>query len=399
VTRANRFLIPVLSSVVALLACDVEPRSKNIAEPDSATLVLQSSMGEDMAASADHQFSWIVAMLVTEDEKLWVVDGFNGATPQVRMYDSDGKFLRRVGNVGSGPGEYRNPNALAALADGRVVLRDQHLADRLTVYTSAGTVDTTWSLEGRYVPVGRGVRMMVDTSGLLWIYIASRQRPDLDRNQAYLRVRNGAIIDTVRLPPLPELPREGVRVEERLPSGGLSVRGADAPYQAQAVWALDRRGRFAIARTDEYRIEMMPAPGAGAASTTSFVSREVPAVSISEEQRAAERAGLVTIMDKMGLPTHRVPEIPSFKPLLKQLYFASDGQLLVSVSMPSRFMNGKWMESTAYDVFDQDARFRGRLHIPEGFTMGYLKGDKLWGVYRDQDGVESIRRYNIKWPE
>jgi hypothetical protein len=98
------------------------------------------------------------------------------------------------------------------------------------------------------------------------------------------------------------------------------------------------------------------------------------------------------------VPSRRVPEVPRYKPSIKRLSFSSDGQLLVSVSTPSRFVNGQWVEATVYDVFDQNGRFRGRVHIPEAFTMGYLKGDELWGVWRDDYGVESIRHYRVQWP-
>jgi hypothetical protein len=406
-TRAKRIILAVLSIVGAVLACDAGPRAAehgpdNTVEPDSAMLVLQASIGENVGAAAENQFSRIAAMLVTEDGTLWVVDGYTGATPQVRMYDADGRFVRRVGNVGSGPGEYRNPNALALLADGRVVLRDQNLADRLTVYTSAGTVDTTWFLGGRVDARGSAPRMVVDTSGLLWVAVSPKITP---KNVTaappiigYLRLRDGAIVDTVSLPALPELPWKGVLTEERLPGGGTSVRGVGAPYQASVSFALDQRGRFAIARTDQYRMEILPAHGAANGSSSSFIAREARPVPLSEDERAAEREGLIENMIATGLPTRRVPEVPRYKPPIKRLSFSSDGQLLVSVSIPSRLVNGSWMEPAVYDVFDQNGRFRGRVHTPDAFSVGYLKGDDLWGVWRDDYGVESIRHYRIQWP-
>ena len=394
-TCARRLILPLLSGVGVVLACDSPRNAARQPDDIEAPLVLQASIGENLAASADDQFSAIVAMLVTDDEKLWVVDGFNGPTPQVRMYDADGKFVRRVGNVGSGPGEYRNPNALALLADGRVVLRDQHLADRLTLYTLDGTVDTTWSLGSRYVSIGFATGMVVDTSGSLWVSIGSRPWPIQFH---HLRVRDGAIIDTVSLPPLPELPDNCVMIEKRLPSGGRSVRGACPPFQPQAAWALDRRGRYAIARTDRYRIEIRPPHGSPNGTPSTIVSREARPIQVSEDERAYERERLIDVMTRMSLPTRRVPEIPRHKPPVRRLYFSSDGQLVVWASVPSRFVNGKWVESTVYDVFDPTGRFRGRVHIPDGFSMGYLKDDELWGVWRDEDGVESIRRYKIQWP-
>ena len=277
--------------------------------------------------------------------------------------------------------------ALGLLPGGRVALRDRTLADRITVYAREGSVDTTWFLGERQVSFGSARPMVVDTSGLLWISIGSLPTTPVI---GFSRLRDGAIIDTVRLPPLPEFPRDEVRIEKHLPSGGLAVKAASTPYQPSAVWALDRRRRFAIAGADKYRIEILPPHGTAHGSASSIVSRQVRIVPVTEDQRAYERDRLIKIMSKMGMPIQRLPDVPRVKPPIKRLAFSSDDQLLVQVSVPSRLVDGTWVEPIVYDVFDRNDKFRGRLSMPDQFSMAVLKGDKLWGVWRDENGVESI---------
>ena len=141
--RARRLFLPVWLSIGAVLACDggsraAEQQPGGTAERDTAALVLQASIGENESRSPENQFFAIAAMLVTDAGELWVVDGYNTQTPQVRIFAGDGHFVRRVGDVGSGPGEYRNPHALGLLPGGRVALRDRTLADRITIYTREG---------------------------------------------------------------------------------------------------------------------------------------------------------------------------------------------------------------------------------------------------------------------
>lgn len=43
--------------------------------------------------------------------------------PVIRMYGSDGTFVRNVGREGGGPGEYKSPGAIAVLPDDRLIVR------------------------------------------------------------------------------------------------------------------------------------------------------------------------------------------------------------------------------------------------------------------------------------
>src|SRR5690606_3360757 len=117
-------------------------------EPPLAGTRLALAIGEDPGAGPEYLFGRIRDVLVAPTGNVWVVDASGTppllTNPMVRMYDSAGVFLRKVGGEGGGPGEYRNPYHLAALPDGRVALRDAR-QPRVTLYTASGDFDTTWS--------------------------------------------------------------------------------------------------------------------------------------------------------------------------------------------------------------------------------------------------------------
>ena len=60
--------------------------------------------------------------------------------PGVRLYSPDGRWIRDLGRVGDGPGEYRSPKALVAVGNDVVVL---DAVGRLLRYPAAGAVGTT----------------------------------------------------------------------------------------------------------------------------------------------------------------------------------------------------------------------------------------------------------------
>lgn len=45
--------------------------------------------------------------VIIEDNYIFILDGFS--TDKVKCFSKEGKFIRKIGNMGSGPGEYRNP--------------------------------------------------------------------------------------------------------------------------------------------------------------------------------------------------------------------------------------------------------------------------------------------------
>jgi hypothetical protein len=71
---------------------------------------------------------------------------FDGQVPALRHYGPDGRYTRRLGGVGSGPGEHGDAAlGLAVLADGRVLLRDPRNG-RFNIYGPDGSALDHWPL-------------------------------------------------------------------------------------------------------------------------------------------------------------------------------------------------------------------------------------------------------------
>ena len=390
-----------------------------VGSPDSnpvvAELRLELVLGERATAPPEYQFASILSMAAAPDGTLWVLDGANvgleGQTPLLRQFDSLGTFLRQVGREGSGPGEYRAPYEIWLMRDGRVALRDYALPGRITFYQPDGTVDSTWSLGLELMwPFRGGYPIQFDTSGVLWLpFMSGRPRPERPP-PVYLRVRpDGSVLDTVAMPDLPEVDADHLRITRRLPSGGTSVRGFTVPYQPKAVFAWSPVGQFLRARTDQYRVEMLPPPTRSPLQSEAFDTaanasievlwRDASPVPVPEGEREAGRERLIDQVSRVeGAEDLRIPDIPTHKPLLRGLGLSQDGRLIVWVSMPSVLKDGEWVEPRAFDLFNTDSRLTGRIVLPDALSLIFLSGDRLWGVHRDHNDVESIRRYTIVWP-
>jgi hypothetical protein len=75
-------------------------------------------------------------------------------TEDVRLFDAQGKFLKRLGRKGQGPGEFRAPHSLLVTANDEIWIAD--MQRRLTVFAPSADGYTL----ARTIPVDIGIRSM-----------------------------------------------------------------------------------------------------------------------------------------------------------------------------------------------------------------------------------------------
>jgi hypothetical protein len=118
------------------------------------------------------------------------------------------------------------------------------------------------------------------------------------------------------------------------------------------------------------------------------------------------------IVSLPGSPSGKLEPIPDTKPPIVDLRVASDGRIWVKTSQPSerfsptprlnamtgqRVLDFGWREPTVFDVFEPDGTFVGSVSVPYGFRLLKMRGDLVWGVRINEDGVEFAQKWRIDW--
>ena len=347
----------------------------------------------------------VASLVVLGDGKCLVLDP---TTASIGVFDQKGRYVKRVGRKGAGPGEFAEPVAMAAARDGRLFVWDPG-NKRLTIF-AAGLKPGP---QTRYLQA-----FASDGSGDLWFNV------DGTVSVAVRVIRSGAR-------PNPELPNFGFATAVlRLTGTGVPIDTTWLPIPAKSEYVSAARGR--VRRT--YPIPFAARPRAvwnpGGFLVRSDGNRyvlqlsRVPAMTIEVEddpvlvspQERSDWAASLTAFMRVADPFWSWPAkaIPARKAPVVNLWSSPDGRIWVrvpqaakrigSVTIPQKadrivaFDN--WREPQAYDVFEPTGSHLGRLLLPDAVTANplYARGDTVWLLSHDQDDLPVISKHAIRWP-
>jgi hypothetical protein len=343
----------------------------------------------------------VSSLNVGADGTTYAVDA---QVPDLRAYGPDGVFLRALGRPGEGQGEMKRPDGgLAILSDGRILLRDPGNA-RIQVYGPDGAALETWSIRGGF---NTSNPLFRDDADNVYTQILVDPRADV-RTWVIGLVRigpDGAPRDTI-IPP--DAGYESAELEAR--SGdedNQSVSVTGVPFAPSEQWTLHPEGWFVHGISDAYKLTLLR-PG-----SPLIVERAAEAAPVTNGEKAEEEAR-VTRNLRMTQPDWRWngPPMPDRKPHFRRLYAARDGRIWVEVPLAGvevddptydpkdpEAVPDRWREPVAFDVFETDGTYQGRVRAPLEFSSSptpVFDGERVWAVTRDELGVQRVVRFRVE---
>jgi hypothetical protein len=327
---------------------------------------------------AAYEFHRIDGIAQLADGRILVVDD---GSAELRFFDRSGKFLRKSGGRGSGPGEFRSVALVASAFPDSLLLFDSR-AGRFTRFDEQGGRPRTLPagrLNGN--PIG-----FVRDRVLLFHTIFYFGKPEGAHTQPAsfllfdLETGKG---DTIgRFPgremyvslQLNELPTHLPIPFDVMPSAAVSGTGFFITAgEGPEIVEYDVRGqKRRIIRLDE------------------------PAQRVSREEfdrwaqvvatRHARDASAIGLIKRVYL---QMP-IPKIKPSFQALMVDAAGWLWAELYRVDDEAAAVWM------VFDREGKARGTVAMPGGLEVFQIGRDYVLGRWRDDLSVEHVRRYALK---
>jgi len=383
--------------------CDGTPGSPEPLLDDLPVLTATEELRVGSVDDPDYGFSRVYGTEVDGDGNLFVGEPMAG---EIRVYDSQGTLLRKIGRRGEGPGEFQQNFRWGVLGD-TVWVTDFSLR-RITLFDRGGALLSTGPWEGVTVLNGTSgnagsvgpFAMRID--GLFWseittIALTMGAPPDQDslRVPEVLFDASGAVIDTVGWDAYPPggSPSERVEVGSRRytvprpPSGnvprlefpagkwGVEREAAQGPSVSSfRVWRLGLQGDTVFSR--EYRY--LPKPYSDAA-LDSTAMRMVQAVRLPEgADPDLVRQRLRDAMD-----------FPDFQPPVLEGIAGADGSLWLRREDLGDAMV-RWL------VIRPDGTPMGHVEVPRQHMVSSVGESGFVAVERDVFDVPWVVRYRIE---
>lgn len=310
--------------------------------------------------------------------RLWVAET---QAQELRVFDRQGRHLRTVGRRGGGPGEFRGINAIVWGPDGNLWVVDPP-NNRISVIDTAGTVVTSRPTIGNMVisPWPGGV----DSAGYIYGFA-----PDPDREGIVL-VRYDATMRALDTIPVPRRTERDAGFFEIRSNQGY-VR-ASVPYTSRLIWRLVWPGYIWFGETGEYRLYQRSLAG----DTLRIVSKrfEPLPVTASDIDSAIERLEWFT---RQGGRVDR-SKFPAVKPAWEAIYADDERNLWVVPVLPR---TGSRSGALAFDVFDPDGRYLGRVAVPFALAQyppPVIRHGLIYGVAHDDLEVPYVVRARVERP-
>lgn len=292
---------------------------------------------------------------------------------EIRVFDEEGQFVRRIGREGQGPGEVQRPSRLEWGPQGNLWVADG-TNNRFEVFDTAGAHVASH----RYAPrmYGHGDRWGQD--GLLYTNVGGRGFP------FRLFIVRRRLVDG-RLVPVDTLPVFGYDLGETVPftferDGRQFSVMAPVPFESRATAFLDAgRGWWLSDPGSAYRIARLDPEG----DTVMVVERPYDPVPISDDdlEQALSRLG--------SAPRSVRNRLPAEHPPAERLIGSSDGSLLVRREGP---------DGPVLDVFSPEGVYQGAVRWPglDRFTLHRASDSILYGITLNEVDIPSVVRLRVQ---
>ncbi|NNF28065.1 MAG: hypothetical protein HKN73_12640 [Gemmatimonadetes bacterium] len=324
------------------------------------------------------------------------------APPQVLVVETDGSHATQLGGPGEGPGEFAGVESVVPLPGDSLAVWDPERR-RISVFDATGPLlrevdlrevaPLSWIASPNVTATSARTELWATGRTGFWLFSVGVMGPGEGAFRpgapSYRVAGDGSVLAELAFQAGDEafsseqfgaIPNPlGAISQGAVVGQSLAVSSGSEP-ELQVFGP--EGGLIRLIRWSEAELDLEP----GALPVwESFLEEHL--ATLPEEEAGFRREALATIPAREELPA------------VGQVVAASGGELWVGPYVPGQhvlvraFMGEVPIPATRWLVFGVDGELAATVRIPGGFTVYAVDSDRVWGVYRDDLDVESVRAY------
>ena len=339
-------------------------------------VVEELRIGEAMSEGPD-LFGDVLSFDVDAWGRIFVLDD---QAQEVRIFDSEGAFVRTVGRKGEGPGEFVQAGSVGLSRNGEIWVMGMSLG-RVSIFDTTGTY-----LRGERTNTGGWIMKPYpggfDPMGRYNVVTRSMDEKEMARFDQSFNP-----IDTI---PLPENPVEA-EYFELVNEDGFATMSVSVPFQGFMTWRFSPAGTVWTLLTDRYELTETTTGG----EVLRRVTKDHEPIPVTNEDREQAIEDLEWFTSQGG--TIDRSKFPKSKASTASFFIDDEGNLWVERQVVATDAADA---GRIFDLFDREGRFLGTVRLP--FSLAWsrprpvVRDGVLWGVTRDEVGVVCVVRARIE---
>jgi hypothetical protein len=293
----------------------------------------------------------------------------------VKVFDSQGKFLRSFGRKGSGPGEFEAIREMVILPDGRLLVTDD-LQRRSSFFSPEGQFLSSFQWKKNYSSIHIATNSYFTVEELVF---------NEGTFERWIKVVDFAGEELLSIGKFTE-------PEMKMLRQGSGATFAPVPWSSSSIFAGDQNRQLLYhCLNNKYVIEVYDQQG-----------KKVRQIEKPYEPAPVTGEDIDTLKSRYaGRPGHPVArlleqmEFPKVKTVTERL-LVDDARTLWVQTNEERKEGEKTL--TAYDIFNLDGIYEARVWLD--IVPGLFVNGKMYRMAEDAEtGLRLPRRYRITWKE
>jgi hypothetical protein len=331
--------------------------------------------------SPEYQFGDLGGVVADSHGRIYALDVM---AQEVKVYSPEGTFLHVVGGPGGGPGELRGAVALL-MGPGDTLLVQDNRAYRINRYSPDGSSAGGYPipLNERHPQAFRATESGVIAEQFQYPESPGQLQPEAPVDAIVRETTGGVVLDTLLT--YPSLAAPGVQI-----------------YAPGMAWDLTDSTGLVCGVSDDYRIEVREGGALRRIVAKPFfhqpISEQEKAAILDRMARAAVESGATpSWLAMMRDATH----VGDFVPAFGRIAAGPEGTIWVQRIRPVADLLEEGQPdfthpgASEWDVFDSEGRLLGVVTMPPRFIPTEFRGNKIYGVLRDESDVSYAVRLRV----